>query len=1013
MKPKRKTIVALIVFNLLMVYGFSGFILAPYLLNKYGTTFLQKNYGVDTTVEDISINPFTFSISLQNLQMRHKTEPLLSVNSFTLNIDPLHLLMQDLSIKTVFVDTLQTHLTIEKDGSLNLLNIFTNNTQKKDTQNTASFPFTISLQSFTLQNSSLTLHNQKAATPYTVAIGPLSHTFKDLSTQLGSDSMHRSQFDFRDLGLATVDANVGLKPFFVNAKILHNGLQLPSLNDFTVPFDIDFDAGSLAYEMEFSLTQSQGLQFDLSRFVASLSSLHANYAKNPLARLQEGIIEVKDLNVLLDDKQIPYSAQFANITLNEASFFDSFVADTMHNFARLSLELNDLSSTDDFGYKLFVDQNKDANLRAKGTLNLQNKKTDTLLQLQNIALKPYNPYLKTRGFALDGSLSDLTGHLMLRWDQTLDLNTSTSATFDNLQLFELKQDSGALFDMQALEIALKNLRIHSDSNTTDVKAHTVDANASGVQVHENRIENQTFAFEKMQLHADDFALDQNFWHTLSLWMPNKQQLEISGDANLQQKAFTHDITIQNLLLAPFNPYLDNYVNIALQNGKANLKLLVNTQLQDKKIGLNTLLSGDFSDIEVVNKQDQKLVDIKTITLQDIDYELSKNSFSAQLIALDGIDAVFDNTGEQTNFANLIVESKGTQGTKESSQPMQLAIENITLANSAVTLHDKNSFTLTDITLRATPIKTGARSDITLSSALDNGARLHVDGKVDPYDFKKYTQLEAKLEGLDLRTLSIYAADAIGRQIHGGRLSNTIDAKIQNSVLDSNHQVHIHNLEVSDHLSDSNASRLPINLAIALLQDRDKQIALDIDIDNDINDPDFKVSNIILSVLKNVIVKTASSPFSLLGSLVGLSQDELSHATFEKGQTTLGAKELITLDAIKKILTQRPELSLRICSSYDLQKDTQALKEQKLQQLLQDASLQKIAASLQIQSTQQLRQEVLDALTISDEQLQAVAKGRSDYIYTYLLQSGIDADRLQRCKEVANDATAVTFTIDTQ
>jgi hypothetical protein len=96
---------------------------------------------------------------------------------------------------------------------------------------------------------------------------------------------------------------------------------------------------------------------------------------------------------------------------------------------------------------------------------------------------------------------------------------------------------------------------------------------------------------------------------------------------------------------------------------------------------------------------------------------------------------------------------------------------------------------------------------------------------------------------------------------------------------------IDHFTLGPHNESTNATHLPVKLAVALLKDRNGRIDLDIPLTGRTDDPQFKIAPLVFKVVVNLIVKAATSPFSLLGALVG-GGEELSFVDFQPGRADI-------------------------------------------------------------------------------------------------------------------------------
>jgi hypothetical protein len=115
----------------------------------------------------------------------------------------------------------------------------------------------------------------------------------------------------------------------------------------------------------------------------------------------------------------------------------------------------------------------------------------------------------------------------------------------------------------------------------------------------------------------------------------------------------------------------------------------------------------------------------------------------------------------------------------------------------------------------------------------------------------------------------------------------------------------------------------------LLKDPNGDIELDVPVKGDVDDPHFDFGKVVASTLKNTLTKLVSSPFTILGSLVGASGENLNNIEFEFGSATLSPEQMEKLDRLAEALSDRPALLLKIEGTADKKKDGKALTEAEL------------------------------------------------------------------------------------
>lgn len=113
---------------------------------------------------------------------------------------------------------------------------------------------------------------------------------------------------------------------------------------------------------------------------------------------------------------------------------------------------------------------------------------------------------------------------------------------------------------------------------------------------------------------------------------------------------------------------------------------------------------------------------------------------------------------------------------------------------------------------------------------------------------------------------------------------------------------------------------------------------------DLDDPKFSFGHLILKALVNLITKLVTSPFSVLGGVIGGDGEELSFIEFEFGRTVLEQEQKAKLDKLAEALNQRPALGLEIKGASDKQYDRKVLAEAELLRRLKGFKMDEMRAA---------------------------------------------------------------------
>jgi len=176
--------------------------------------------------------------------------------------------------------------------------------------------------------------------------------------------------------------------------------------------------------------------------------------------------------------------------------------------------------------------------------------------------------------------------------------------------------------------------------------------------------------------------------------------------------------------------------------------------------------------------------------------------------------------------------------------------------------------------------------------------------------KGNSDFKVDFTSMPLPLMTPYMAEFAGRKIEKGNMSLNFKYKIRSNQLEASNNLLIDQLVLGDTVENPEAVSLPLGLAIALLQDSDGKINLDVPVTGDLDNPEFSVASLIFDALSNVLIKIVSSPFNAIASLIG-SDEDMSIILFSAGESTLNKSQTEKLDGLAVALLERPVLKLEI------------------------------------------------------------------------------------------------------
>ena len=269
--------------------------------------------------------------------------------------------------------------------------------------------------------------------------------------------------------------------------------------------------------------------------------------------------------------------------------------------------------------------------------------------------------------------------------------------------------------------------------------------------------------------------------------------------------------------------------------------------------------------------------------------------------------------------------------KSAAPPAAIKIDQVTLQGGEIAFSDnhiKPNFRaeLYDVGGTITGLAPGKDmlADVNLRGKLYRSSPLEITGKINPFPGNLFADLTVHFKNIDLTRWNPYAQRYVGYTLEKGNLHLDLKYVIVKQKLDSQNNIVFDRLTLGEKVNSPEATTLPVKFAISLLQDSKGEIQLGIPVNGNLDDPQFSLDQVIINAIKNILMKAVTAPFALLGALVpqGVSEIDRVEMDYATGKITeAGVKKL---DAVAKILHDRPNLELDLQASVETEKGKEAL-----------------------------------------------------------------------------------------
>jgi hypothetical protein len=441
-------------------------------------------------------------------------------------------------------------------------------------------------------------------------------------------------------------------------------------------------------------------------------------------------------------------------------------------------------------------------------------------------------------------------------------------------------------------------------------------------------------------------------------------VKLNSEGTLLPLALDSSLEVNAIDLRPFQPYVEQQqVKLAFTSGNVSTTGRASLALA----GTNppaVKFAGDvvLNNIAVVDQiAFQDFARWKQVAVRGIDFVLAPMSVKVRELACDELvtSVVVSSNKQLTALAVLPAKTNAPAApappvpvssakTPETLLPFPLQLDLLALTNVSIRFVDLSlqpncRFAIEQFsgTVRGLSSALNTAADVDISGRVNEAAPFSVTGKINPLLRDLLVDLVISNRNTELTAFTPYMEKFAGHPLQKGKLTVGLKYQVKQQALEAQNVVFIDQLTLGQRNNSPDAIKLPVKLGVALLKDRNGRIELDVPVKGRLDDPKFAIGPIIWHVVENLLIKAATSPFTLLGALVG-GGEELSFIEFAPGQSAISDAEMAKTEKLGKALYERPALSLEMTGSVDETLDASALAWMKLERELKSARMAELA-----------------------------------------------------------------------
>lgn len=987
----RLKILALVLAGLAVFGLFFAWSALPWILQTQAEKFVAEKTGHHLTMDRPEFNPLKLRLHLSRLRLtRPDNEPLLSFRDLVVEISPSSVYRGYLVFNSIRLDGLEAAIVLLPNGQLNwsaLMDAL--QSKEKAPSSKPAPPPKFVLHRFALVESSMAFTDKRVTPAFSTRIEPLNIALGEITTLPNKKGQYEIYARTAFGASVTWHGMTSLEPLAVTGNISIDEVDLARLSVFIKDkLPIPSPTGIAGVSADYRLVFSDGrLDLDLKHIKAKVVGLVLHGNGNSALVVGIKAIEAKEGRFNLIKKE----------------------------FALGALEITD------------------ANLGLRSDKNNEKK----ALELGSFMVEDVRGNLSSREAAV-GRIAIKEGRVRVARDANGGIDI-VEASHAALPPSPSKQDKKTETVNSPVEPGwrYKVGKIELADFTVSFRDESVAPFAD-------------LALERVSVSLD--GLSEDFKIPLPLKVSFKArgggEFEAEGKIIPSEPSADFRIKLKELNLVPAGPYLASVVNLKLADGRLSTEGRVRYNPKDARY------RGGFA-IRNLRLTDAESGDLfmawKSLGTRELNVSTQKLDLGE--IVLSGLDTQLIVYKDKTLSLAKVLNHKASAGAAEPVAPPASSSTKTNPARpfaaniSRFKIMDSETY-FADYSL-ALPFGTrihGLQGVVTGISTQPGGAPglVELEGQVDEYglarangqiDFlnpKDLLDLKVVFRNVEMTRLTPYSATFAGRKITSGKLSLDLEYKIHQHQLQGENQVIMDQLVLGEKVDSPQAHHLPLDLAIAILEDSDGRIDLGLPVSGSLDDPQFSYGGIIWKAIVNVVTKIATAPFRALGALFG-GGEKFESIVFEAGNPQLTPPEREKIVRLAGALTKRPKLSLEIHGVY-AEKDRIVLRDRQLRRTLIEKSGQQVEeegdpgpislqqpdiqsaletlfeerfggeelASLKEKETESTKEAEIyqimfdrlrDATVVDDAGLLALAKARGEFTVSELQSAGVPTTRL--------------------
>ncbi|MDP0496579.1 MAG: DUF748 domain-containing protein [Verrucomicrobiota bacterium JB024] len=946
------------------VFGFWG---VPLLIRYVGLSKVNKSVAGHGEIEAIYFNPYSYCLEIEGMKgYTPDGEEAIGLKELRVNFDFLSLFRDNLRFEEITLVEPSLSLIIDEEGKVNIESaVATLQEQVEDQvqeQAKSEKPFeipVIEVGVFQVENASLGAKIENLAEPFERNVRDLSFVMRDIRTSPDRDNPYH--FNFQTLAGEDVDitGNIKLDPLSSDGSIRIDRIHLPDfykLSNDALGFNLA--GGDMSFSADYAfrpVREPRELFIQNGRFLLEGLDLRPRGSDEPFQTLER--FEMNGISVFLFR---------GAVAIDKVDVVNGTLKVVRDKAGVLSLMRYLLPAERQAELEQQVAQEKKQDQEAREFI------FGLIADQQDIGLAFTSAWQQLQEMVevtwdLKVSQLNVENQNLVLVDEVPARPVSVTLGDINLTVTDMANQSETPFPFDL------SLRVNETGEVTAKGTFTAVPPGTDFEYNVTGIDLSAFApyveaSSPATLHSATFANK----GTLKASFPDQALPTVEARFNMSLSDF--DATVGDPLYAADRPLRVTAARMAQSGrvsatfpdeGEPDVKTLIDATVDTFALALGeaepavawsklSVTGIDMATVPLKAKIDTVTLDqFKATVVRKADGNLNLMELAPQVPehtasaepAADQEPSAPAETTSTDEPATAPAPEVASSGAAPAFDPNAVGLNRFVLKNATVAVTDESvspaaNFTLNELNVNAGPfsLAPGAMTDVDTALKLESGGTgsIAVKGSALLVDPLAQSKMTITLDSVPMAGFAGYAVQAVGSPMTGGSFSADLAYDIKTDELQGDNKIKIKKVRFGQRVPETKAPKLPLDLGIAVMENRDGVIDLNVPVKGSLDDPQFTLNHVVQTALGNIFEKVVTAPFALLGSAFGSGGEAPpSMVAFSPGSSDLPAAAQEPLALLAQALYDRPSLALKLVPSVDPEKDVADFRDDFVQENIDD------------------------------------------------------------------------------